>query len=203
MSSPTATIQTGRGRSTGRTSSSITPVAWLPVEDIDLAEWAAVGRRLGAMGRCGQWGLGDWIRYGNTKFGERYARAARITGYDVQTLMNMVYVASRFETSRRRENLSWSHHETLAALDAQEQEHWLDRAAAEKLSISDIRLELRRARRGAPPAQGQENRTEEPVAAESVVCPHCGKPVPLSNEVESSSASANLGSARPAKARAA
>ena len=57
-------------------------------------------------------------------------RASRITGYDVQTLMNMVYVATRFESGRRRERLSWSHHAELAALEPPEQEEWLTRPRA-------------------------------------------------------------------------
>jgi hypothetical protein len=154
---------------------SLTPVSWIPIRDLDLAEWTTAGRRLGAIGRCGQWGLGDWIRYGNAKFGERYSRAARITGYDVQTLMNMVYVASRFTVSRRRENLSWSHHETLASLDPSAQEHWLDRAVAERLSISDLRLELRAwRRRSAEDVESDGQLTEVTPMRESVLCPNCG-----------------------------
>lgn len=156
--------------------SSISPVAWIPVEDMDFSEWATAGRRLSAMGRCGQWGLGDWIRYGNSKFGERYAWAARVTGYDVQTLMNMVYVASRFEISRRRENLSWSHHETLAALDPDEQDRWLDRAVADRLSISDLRGELRSLRRDTR-APGE--RAVKGDGPDAIDCPHCGGSVPL------------------------
>jgi hypothetical protein len=138
---------------------------------MDRAEWVAVGRRLGAMGRCGQWGIGDWIHYGNARFGERYDRAARVTGYDVQTLMNMVYVSSRFEISRRRESLSWSHHETLASSESSEQERWLDRAVAERMSVSDLRIELRNARRR-PEAAGNQKETK------AHVCPHCGGLLP-------------------------
>ena len=159
----------------------LTPVSWVPTKELDLAEWTVAGNRLGAMGRCGQWGLGDWIRYGNARFGERYSGAARITGYDVQTLMNMVYVASRYAVSRRRENLSWSHHETLAALDRAEQDHWLDRATAECLSISDLRLELRgwrrRSRGDVEKGVGSAKASRE---VESVLCPNCGTRVPLS-----------------------
>lgn len=179
MSSPTTTSRATPDRSRRRPASSITPVAWIPGKEIDLAEWSAIGRRLGAIGRCGQWGLGDWIRYGNAKFGERYTRAARLTGYDVQTLTNMVYVASRFEISRRRENLSWSHHETLAALDPSEQDRWLDRAASERLSISDLRLELRRTRRDTQVAEVTRAEPGGTVTTDALVCPHCGKPVPL------------------------
>jgi hypothetical protein len=163
--------------------SSVTLVAWSPNRDLDLPEWAAAGRRLGAMSRCSQWTIGDWVRYGHARFGERYAPAARITGYDVQTLMNMVHVASRFDVSRRRENLSWSHHETVAALDVEQQEYWLDHAAAEKLSIADLRLELRSARRKQARIQRQDDShtSEEQGSSTALfVCPNCGKQFPPS-----------------------
>lgn len=153
-------------------------VAWAPPQDLEYPDWVTSGRRLGAMGRCSPWWLGDWIRYGNARFGERYARASRITGYDVQTLMNMVYVASRYEISRRRENLSWSHHETLAALDEDDQEHWLDRAVGERLSVSDLRVELRSVRRDG--RRGATGATRQRAGnGEVVVCPNCGQAVLL------------------------
>jgi hypothetical protein len=159
-------------------------VAWTPRGDIGLAEWSAVGQRFGEIGRCSQWWLGDWIHYGNHRFGERYARAVKLTGYDAQSLMNMVYVASRFETSRRRENLSWSHHSALEALDVDSQELWLDRASAERLSVADLRVELRSRRRGlrAPAAGGQSPTEMERAASEeeALVCPNCGGRVPFS-----------------------
>ena len=153
-------------------------VGWSPPGDLGLAEWSALGRRFGEIGRCSQWWLGDWISYGNAKFGERYSRAVKLTGYDVQSLMNMVYVASRFEIYRRRENLSWSHHATLAPLDVDSQEHWLTRALADRLSVADLRVELRgrqQATKEAPAVQAP-----EPAYA-TLVCPNCGQAVPLAH----------------------
>lgn len=152
------------------------PVAWTPNETMEYPEWVAAGRHLGALGRRSPWLLADWIRFGNAKFGERYARATRITGYDVQTLMNMVYVAARFEISRRREVLSWSHHEAVAPLESDEQDRWLDRAVADRLSVADLRLELRNARaatrrRTIALSQGG---PAEPAVAGVIVCPSCG-----------------------------
>lgn len=178
MSIPSTVHQTVSKNGQAQPSVGITRVAWVPVREMDLAEWTAAGRRLGAMARCGQWWLGDWIRYGNAKFGERYTRVARITGYDVQTLMNMVYVASKFEIPRRRENLSWSHHEALASLDSVQQDYWLDHASHERLSVADLRSELR----------GLRQRAKQPTLAEGMsknvkevlVCPYCGKEVELS-----------------------
>lgn len=162
-------------------SAELTQVGWRPHGDMGLAEWSAVGRRFGEIGRCSQWWLGDWINYGNEKFGERYTRAVKLTGYDVQSLMNMVYVASRFEISRRRENLSWSHHAALAALDVDSQEHWLTRAVADKLSVADLRVELRGRRRVLKVSEADDRSPKEPTDADTLVCPNCGGRVPLSH----------------------
>jgi len=156
----------------------LTRVAWTPSTDIDLAAWSALGRRFGEVGRCSQWWLGDWIHYGNSRFGERYSRAVKLTGYDAQSLMNMVYVASRFAVYRRREKLSWSHHATVAPLELASQEHWLSRALADRLSVADLRAELRTRRRGlGEPAAVAGARRRAP--ARALVCPTCGGAVPL------------------------
>ena len=160
----------------------VTPVAWQPRHTISLSQWVADGQRLGAIGRGVNWWLGDWLRFGNAKFGERYVRATRITGYDVQTLMNMVYVASRFEPGRRREQLSWSHHAELAALEPDDQDHWLALAEEQRLSVRDLRGELRRVTREREKqelAAGSEDVPEptEPLQdppSHDVVCPNCG-----------------------------
>ncbi|MGD1057690.1 MAG: LmbU family transcriptional regulator [Solirubrobacteraceae bacterium] len=188
VSSPTPELGTSRRRAPqselSANPSELTRVGWTPSANLGLAEWSAVGRRFGEIGRCSQWWLGDWINYGNAKFGERYSRAMKLTGYDVQSLMNMVYVASRFEISRRRENLSWSHHATLAPLDVPEQEYWLTRAIKEKLSVADLRVELRGMRRSRAVSAGGSAEQAEQVEGDEVhtlVCPNCGEAVPLSH----------------------
>jgi hypothetical protein len=180
--------RTRRPVRSARPSAELTRVGWTPSADIGLHEWSAVGRRFGEIGRCSQWWLGDWIHYGNAKFGERYSRAAKLTGYDAQSLMNMVYVASRFEIYRRRENLSWSHHATVAALDVGDQEYWLSRATADRLSVADLRVALRGARRErVVPVASQrssgadEDSPEQQAGANSLICPKCGEMVPVAH----------------------
>jgi hypothetical protein len=155
-----------------RSPSAISKVAWLPQGDLGQAEWLATGRRLGAIGRCSQWWIGDWIRYGASRWGERYAEAARVTGYDVASLRNMAWVASQFNLSLRSDKLTWSHHVLLAPLEPEQQRRWLERALEERLSVADLRLELRVARReeeksiASPEASGN--------STENGICPHCG-----------------------------
>lgn len=155
-----------------RPSGAISKVAWVPQEKMEHAEWIAAGRRLGAIGRCSQWWIGDWIRYGNAKWGEKYVEAARVTGYDVASLRNMAWVASRFDLSLRNDTLTWSHHVLLAPLEPEEQRRWLQRATEERFSVADLRIELRaRRERG---GRGEVGADEEVHSAGVMVCPQCG-----------------------------
>jgi hypothetical protein len=154
----------------------VTRTAWSVDGALDMREWIKYGRRLGMLGRSVNWWIGDWLRYGNLRYGERYARAARVTGYDTQSLMNMVYVASRFAPPRRREQLSWSHHAELASLEPPEQDRWLALAEARRMSVHSVRLELRTARKAAAGllAAGAEIASEAcDGEAGRIVCPRC------------------------------
>lgn len=169
-------------------------MAWIPDEDIESGQWAAAGRYVAAVSRNSQWWVGDWICCGNARWGERYADAARLTGYDVQSLRNMAHVASRFPPELRRPDLSWSHHAAIAQLEPDEQLEWLARAAELRLSVADLRLEVRMAERvrtaQATPAAGP-NDTDLANGAESdeggakveVTCPGCGRQLYVRTDV--------------------
>ena len=158
---------------------------WRPRDDLDAAEWILLGRRLGTISRGVAWWLGDWVNYGNAAFGEKYSRAARVTGYDVQSLMNMAYVASRFDYARRRAGLSWSHHAELAALTIEHQDRWLDNAELKHLSVRGLREAIRTWRADQLRITGPDVRPQDLVgcagdesgsalASGAAVCPQCG-----------------------------
>jgi hypothetical protein len=159
-----------------RSSNALSKIAWAPQRDLDHADWLATGRRLGAIGRCSQWWIGDWVRYGTARWGEKYAEAARVTGYDVASLRNMAWVASRFDLSLRNDKLTWSHHVLLAPLDVDAQREWLKRASEERLSVADLRLELRALRDGGGRKSSASGSAAVAVRGRDVdaVCPHCG-----------------------------
>jgi hypothetical protein len=149
-------------------------VVWMAPADMDKPAWVRSGRRLGALGRVSNWLIGDWVREGVTRWGERYAEASKITGFDPHSLRNMAYVASRFDLSLRRDNLTWSHHALIAALARDEQIYWLDRASELRWSVSDLRTMMRvHARR--------QTRASKTASAPSQVvnCPRCGHELPL------------------------
>lgn len=154
----------------------------MPQGDLGQTEWLATGRRLGAIGRCSQWWIGDWVRYGNARWGEKYAEAARVTGYDVASLRNMAWVSAQFDLSLRSDKLTWSHHVLLAPLEPEAQRRWLDRAHDERLSVADLRLELRASGRGDRRRPDHSRTAKEAQGGEAAICPHCGHKLPASAE---------------------
>ncbi len=103
-------------------------------DDLTLDEWATLGPILCGVERSGRWWLGDWIRYAEDRadapgWGSKYLAAIEMAGLSYSSLANVVWVAGRVEVSRRREDLSWSHHLEVAKLRPDEQVAWLARAA--------------------------------------------------------------------------
>jgi hypothetical protein len=107
--------------------------------------WRDLGTKMGTYSNATSWWLGDWLAFGQMKYGRRYKEAIAATGLDYQTLRNYAVVARRFESSRRRDNLSFQHHAEVCALQNDNQEHWLDRAVAERWSRNELRRQIRAA----------------------------------------------------------
>ncbi|HEV7807186.1 MAG TPA: hypothetical protein VGO80_15295 [Solirubrobacteraceae bacterium] len=149
----------------------LTSISWIASDEMGFEQWVLNGRRLGAVGRGVGWWIGDWLRYGNARYGEKYAQAAKITGYDTQTLMNMVYVAGNIDPALRREKLSWSHHAEVAAMEPAQQRQWLDRAEESRLSVQDLRLLLRKSRNRDKQLKAVRGKA---AADHALVCPECG-----------------------------
>ena len=161
-----------------------TAVAWYAHAGLTREEWETYGTRLGAVTKSSSWWLGDWVRFGQRHYnGHRFEFASRITGYDEQTLRNFAYVAGRCEFSRRRENLSWSHHAEVAALEPGQQDRWLDEATKHRLSVRQLRDHIRHERPGAAYASGRDGGDMDGQEADheagaddalAVVCAYCG-----------------------------
>jgi hypothetical protein len=115
-------------------------------DGLSFAEWEALGGRLREVRNRLLWWLGDWCAYGERHYGDTYAAALAATDYEPGTLRNAKYVAQRIDPSRRRDNLSWSHHYEVAALEPAEADAWLDRAIAEHWSQKVLRAQLKAAR---------------------------------------------------------
>jgi hypothetical protein len=139
---------------------------WLPTglamaDGLPFVEWQKMGATLATMELGVNWWIGDWLNYGERQYGEKYTQAITETGRRAQTLMNLAWVASRVEISRRREIVSWSVHAEVAKLDPAEQDRILDQAEAHGWSVRETR-EAVQSRQQALPSSGDSAATDPP-----------------------------------------
>lgn len=115
-------------------------------DDLPYDRWADYGRAFGLMDRAARWWIGEWVNYGERRYGEKYSQALNDTGLDEGTLRNAAWLARKFEPGRRRASLSWSHHADVAGLAREEADAWLDRAEAGGWSRAELRHALQAGR---------------------------------------------------------
>jgi hypothetical protein len=129
-------------------------LAWKLPDDLSKEEWIETGIVLARIGAGMMWWVGDYWIYGEKKYGGRKAIVddPNWQGPSFQTCANAASVCRAFETSRRREVLSFGHHAEVAALDPTEADRLLDWAQAtspttgKPRSTKDLRREVRRNR---------------------------------------------------------
>jgi len=108
-------------------------------------DWARVGDALRMVEGSVQWWLGDWCNFGEARYHEKYSQALDATDYELGTIKNAAYVAGNFPSSRRRDDLSFGHHQNVVALTPKQQDRWLDLASVERWSVQELRARLKKA----------------------------------------------------------
>jgi len=111
-------------------------------EGISYEQWEKIGAGLQAIDHRIQWWVGDWLNFGERKFGEMYSQALEATDYEYDVLRHLKRVSQSIEFGRRRPVLSWSHHYEIAKLNPELQERFLDIAENEGLSTKELRLRI-------------------------------------------------------------
>lgn len=131
---------------------SVTDTSLVVHEDVSYDDWLEIGDALARIGRAHQWWIGDWLRYGERQWGEKYDEAIARTGLDYDTLTNYSWVSGSVQSSLRREQLSWSHHQVVSALDADDQDKWLSDADTNGWTVRELKQRIRSRQEPDPPA---------------------------------------------------
>ena len=89
--------------------------------------------------------LGDLLAFGEDRF-PNYTDVMDSTReymrVKMKTLINWSYISKKIDPSRRRENLSLSHHEAVMTLPADEQNEYLTLADNEGLSVTELKKKI-------------------------------------------------------------
>ena len=123
-----------------------TPTGLALPDHCDFDQWAAIGPMLLGTVRASMWWIGDWINHGRATYGAKYVEALDMTGLAYTTLKNAASVCGRLDRSRRRDDLDFSHHAEVVfgVTDDTLWDRWLERAATEGLTITQLRAEIRK-----------------------------------------------------------
>lgn len=133
----------------------MTPTGLIPPDGLQEAQYREFGAKLFMLDNSMQWLVGDFITIGdNFQWGETYQRLADETGKDPNTLKDWAYVCRNVKMSERSDDLSFNHHKLVASMTPDEQAYWLERAAAEGLSIAKLRKAIKESQ--LPPPEPEE-----------------------------------------------
>lgn len=128
----------GTPKGTPRLHGGLTPVGWEAPERLTYEEWEETGHALNRLDTAVKWARGDWLAYGEHKWGEKYAQA--VDNAEAANMLDECYVSRSVEFSYRYENLSWTHHKAVAPLKPKEQQRWLKEAAPSEAGETKPRL---------------------------------------------------------------
>ena len=108
---------------------------------VSFSEWKKVGETLADMQNSIPWWVGDWINYGEAKYGETYSQGLTLWNHAYQSLVNMAYVARQYPPETRT-GLSWTHHRYAASLPLEERSGLLEKALKEEWTSRQLQTEV-------------------------------------------------------------
>ena len=106
--------------------------------DIDFVEWVTVGRKVIRAYNASAWWIGDWLVYGEWRYGQKYSTVTEALNLNYDRLRDYCYVSGNVSRIVRRSDLSWTHHRVVAKLESKQQSAWLERAAKRKWSKREL-----------------------------------------------------------------
>ena len=108
-------------------------------------EWVEFGGRIKNAQEGILWILGDWARYGEVKHSKIYVKTLEKYGYTTQTVMDAKWLSGLYESSRRRDDISWSFYREAASLakEGNAADELLERAATDVWTVKKLRAEVR------------------------------------------------------------
>jgi hypothetical protein len=142
-------------------------------DDLDIDRWLEVGMTLKRMESAMPWWVGDFMLFGIAKFGEMASQMD--DEFEYQYLADCKWVAGKIPSSRRHENVKWSHHREVAALEPETADEILQQADEERWPRSTVRAAVKALKL---PARLEPKIDLECMCRcrQSDFCPDCGHP---------------------------
>ena len=125
----------------------MTELATVNTEIVSYDDWAERGiglrselRQIEGEASRLYWDIGNWLVYGENAFPDQWSQMADDFGFSRETVRNMMWVASKIPPEEVKPELSWWHHQAVAALPQGDRAAVLETAIDDALSVKDTRL---------------------------------------------------------------
>jgi N6-adenosine-specific RNA methylase IME4 len=105
-------------------------------------QWQECGEFIKKSNGAVHFWIGDWLNYGEQKYGEMYTQVLDETQFDYGTLRNDKYLTSRVPLSLRSDNLTRGHALEIASLEPLEIETWANFIEKTPITVSDLKKEI-------------------------------------------------------------
>lgn len=119
------------------------------LEPLTIEQWGeSLGHAVGRVAKSSPWYVGDWLLYGEARFGDSATAYEGEVGLEPKTLLNYRRVAEVLTPVERRPELDFGHHEAVVSLEPQDRKAVLDEAVAKAWTVKQTReaARLRKAR---------------------------------------------------------
>lgn len=106
-------------------------------------EWEEVGRFIKkAEGSVHFW-IGDWLNYGEQKWGEMYSQAMDATEYEYGTLRDDKWLSKSIQLSERSDNLGVGQARLIAPLPEEEKKYWSEEIKKEPIPVRELKKKIK------------------------------------------------------------
>lgn len=102
-------------------------------------QWEEIGNFLMKLHESQPFWIGDWVNWGESKWGEKYTQARALTKLDYSTLAHYKMVCSKIPREQRVEGASFSHHRILVKHDPIQRARLLEQAVEREWTVADLR----------------------------------------------------------------
>lgn len=112
-------------------------------EGISFDQWRELGSQIRDSLHGHQWWIGDWLRFGGHKWGDKYESAAAVLGMKPSSIKTYKSIAETYsDLLTRVNNLPFHHHRLAATLAPKQRSKVLSAAVENGWSASRLRSEL-------------------------------------------------------------
>lgn len=121
----------------------MTPTGIEIPEDTTPEEWQDIGAVIKSLDSSISWIVGDWAVHANKQWGLTALQIAEMFSYEQSTIETYISVCTAIHGMIRNHTVSFGHHRLVAGLEVNQQQEYLQMAAKNNWTISQMRTAIK------------------------------------------------------------